>query len=635
MDLVSAFKYLTNPFRFRPNGRYEQLPIGDRGIIGDGFTVALVRPDGAIDWMCMPRFDSPAMFSAMLDPERGGLTAITPTKPFESVQRYDTGTNILDALFTVPDAGVVRLTDYMPWTDDPRASIHEVHRRIECIDGRVELDVIFDPRFSFGADPAEIDIREHGVLARGKNGERVAAVLGDTAAWTRRELGGVQTRITMRGGERRWMVMSWDAGVPRPLHAYRPFDHLRRTRYAWRQWSSRYTYDGPWRQRVHRAALCLKLLTYAPTGAMVAAPTTSLPEWIGGSRNWDYRFTWVRDAALAVRANNLIGFTEEARDFFHFIRDTVNPAAGLRVMYGIDGGPVPEEQTLDHLAGYDDSGPVRIGNGARDQLQLDSAGALVDAMHLYEHFGGIINLRAWRKLSKVIDTVTQVWTEPDHGIWEPRTGKRHNVHSKLMSWLALDRGVGIARAFGDPALAERWTLGAQRIHRNIRSNGLDETGRHFVNAYGESRPDAALLLLAAHGFLPESDPRMRATTDWVRAELGSGPFLYRYRADDGVGGEEGAFVLAGFWLAEVLALLGDLDQGLEVFNAHVGVTNHLGLLAEQVDPTTRTALGNFPQAFSHLGLINTALRIDRAQRLREEGSDRGPHLIGDTFARIR
>lgn len=629
MDLFSTAKHTADPFVFREDDRASDLPIGAHGIIGDGFSAALVRADGAIDWLCMPRFDSPSVFAAILDPERGGVTAITPSRrPFESLQRYDPDTNVLETLFTVPGQGVARLTDFMPWVDDPRASIHEVHRRIECVEGSIEADVVFDPRFAYGAEPAEIDIGEHGVLARGKGGERFVAVVGRGNTWHRRAEGGVQAHVSLRKGQRMWNILSWDAPDPEPPAAYRPFDLLRDTRHRWREWSSRLEYDGPWRHHMLRSALTMKLLTYAPTGAMVAAPTTSLPEWLGGGRNWDYRYAWARDAALAVRANNLIGFRSEARDFFHFLRDTVDLEVGLKVMYGIDGSRVPDETELPHLAGFAGSGPVRIGNGARDQIQLDSAGALVDAAHLYEHFGGTLTVRAWRTLQGVIDSLQNAWRLPDHGIWEPRSGKRHNVHSKLMIWLALDRGAGIARAFGDMLRHDTWNACADQIHADILRRGLSADGSHFVSVYDGSAADSTLLLLAAHAFLPGDDPRLANTVDFVRRELGAGPYLYRYREDDGVGGEEGAFVLCGFWLAEVLALIGRVDEALEVFSAHVDASNHLGLLAEEIDPTNRSLLGNFPQAFSHLGLINAALRIDRALRIRDEGSHRVPHLIG-------
>jgi alpha,alpha-trehalase len=634
MDLYSAIRRLERPFQFEV-GEDPEAPLDARAMIGDGYTAALVRIDGAIDWLCMPRFDSPTVFAGLLDRERGGSSAITPVKrPFTSLQAYDPGTNVLETVFMVPGQGAVRIVDFMPWSNDPRASIHEIHRRIEGLDGRVDLALSFDPRFDYGRDPADLDIQHHGVLARSRVGERFVAV-ATPAPWTHRPSGGVEQHVRISAGERRWMVLSWDAIAPEPVARYRSFEHLRVTRRAWRAWSNRLNYDGPWRHHVLRSALCLKLLTYAPTGAMVAAPTTSLPEWIGGQRNWDYRYAWVRDASFAIRAENLLGYVDEAREFFHFVRDAVDVERGLDIMYAIEGGQVPDEEVLDHLRGYRGCAPVRIGNAARSQVQLDTTGALVDAAHLYERFGNALTLRSWRKIQALVEAARGALDRPDHGIWEPRSEPRHNVHSKTMLWVALDRGAGIATGFGDEELAAAWTLDAARLRSEILQQGLDPTGKYFVSAYGETEVDAALLTLPLYGLIAEDDPRLIATVDRIRSELGAGNLLYRYRhtVDDGVGGDEGAFVLCGFWLAEVLALMGRLDEAQEVFITHVRGSNHGGLLAEEIDPHTRTQLGNFPQSFSHLGLINAALRIDLGLRLRDEGSHEVPHLISNALRR--
>lgn len=634
MDLYSAVRRLGRPFQFEV-GEDAEAPLDARGMIGDGTTVALVRVDGAIDWLCMPRFDSPTVFAGLLDRERGGTTAITPVKrPFTSLQAYDPGTNVLETVFMVPSQGAVRIVDFMPWSNDPRASIREIHRRIEGLEGRVELELSFDPRFDYGRDPADLDIQQHGVLARGRAGERFVAV-ATSAPWTRRPSGGVAQHVSIAAGERRWMVLSWDAVAPEPIARYRSFEHLRVTRRAWRTWSNRLSYDGPWRHHVLRSALCLKLLTYAPSGAMVAAPTTSLPEWIGGQRNWDYRYAWVRDASFAIRAENLLGYVDEAREFFHFVRDAVDVERGLDIMYAVDGGRVPDEEVLAHLRGYRGCAPVRIGNAAHSQVQLDTTGALVDAAHLYERFGNALTLRSWRKIRALVEGARGWLDRPDHGIWEPRSAPRHNVHSKTMLWVALDRGAGIASAFGERDLADTWTIDAARLRSEILQRGLDPTGSHFVTAYGDRHVDAALLTLPLYGLITEDDPRLAATVARIRDELADGTLLYRYRhtTDDGVGGAEGAFVLCGFWLAEVLALMGRLDEAQEVFVSHVRASNHCGLLAEEIDPRTRTQLGNFPQSFSHLGLINAALRIDLGLRLRDEGSHEVPHLISNVFRR--
>ncbi|MEM8608196.1 MAG: glycoside hydrolase family 15 protein [Myxococcota bacterium] len=627
MDLYSAAKRLNRPFVFENDASRRKLTIADHGLIGDGFSAALVRADGTIDWLCLPKFDSPSVFASLLDEENGGFTSVMPTAyPFESLQRYDPGTNVLETLFRVPREGTIRLTDYMPWADDPRLAIHEVHRRIQCVEGEVKVQVVFDPRFDYGRGDVRFDIRGRSAMATGANGERLVAVLGGAGAWEKRPEGGVRAIFTLKAGERCWLVISWNAGESESILAYRPYELLRTTRNRWRDWSRSLQYDGPWRHHVIRSGLLLKLLMYAPTGAMVAAPTTSLPEWIGGVRNWDYRFTWTRDTAMAVRAANLLGCDREARDFFHFVRDTLEGDSQLHIMYAVDGGRVPDEATLEHFAGFKGSRPVRIGNGARDQLQLDTAGALLDAAYVYERGGGSLTVRGWRKLRDVVENVVQTWAEPDHGIWEPRGGVRHNVHSKLMSWLALQRGAELAPLFGDMGLQRDWVRIADQLHQELCSRGLDPSGRRFVAAYDHEHPDASLLLLPIHGFLPPNDERVLRTVEWIRTTLGDDPFLYRYRTDDGVGGEEGAFVLCGFWLAEALAMAGDVEEAQRVFVAHAEASNHLGLLAEEIDPSSGELLGNFPQAFSHLGLINAAARIDLALRLRDEGSAQVPEV---------
>lgn len=630
MDLVSAARRLRRPYVFADPGALKTIPLAARGIIGDGFTAALVAVDGAIDWLCLPRFDSPSVFARILDADNGGSMAIRPAvMPFESVQAYDPDTNVLETLFVMGDRGNLRLLDFMPWSNDPRASSHELHRRIDCPSGEVEVEIVFDPRFDYARAPAKIAVAENGLMAEGPSGERVSLSLStpERFRWQLLGGGGARTTFSIRPGQQVWCVLGWASETVEPVASHRPFESLRQTRKRWREWSSQLTYDGPWRHHVQRAALALKLLMYAPTGAVVAAPTTSLPEWPGGPRNWDYRFCWARDAAMATRSMNLIGFENEARDFYHFLHDAVDRKAGLQIMYTIDGHAVPAEVELGHLAGALGSRPVRVGNAARDQLQLDISGAIIDSAHLFERFGGVLPLPAWRTFVGIMEVVEKSWMQPDDGMWEPRSGRRHNVHSKLMCWLAMDRGAHVARAFGRTDLYERWSTLAKTIHTDIVGNALSADGSRFTSVYGLDRPDANLLLLPIHGFLPDDDPRIAATVDWVRARLGVGQFVYRYRDVDGLAGDEGAFILCGFWLAEAYALQGRLDEASETFSAHAEASNHLGLLAEEI-ASDGTLLGNFPQAFSHLGLVNAALRIDLALRLRDEGSLRAPHLVG-------
>jgi GH15 family glucan-1,4-alpha-glucosidase len=608
----------------------EPVPAGQHGVVGDGFSCALVGVDGSIDWLCLPRFDSPSVFGALLDRERGGFCRIAPAgTECTSVQAYDTGTNVLQTLFRRPGVGVVCLTDLMPWNGDPREAIHELHRLLEAREGEMEMELIFDPRFDYGRGETRVEIADEGAVAEGPSGERLSISVGNGVRFESRPQGGVVARFSLRSGQRLWTILSWRAKRPEKIAAYRPFEHLRATRHFWRSWSGQLGYDGPWRHDVMRSALTLKMLQYAPTGAVIAAPTTSLPVVASGARNWDYRYSWTRDSAMAIRAMNLIGYPDEALGFFQFVRDSVEKRDRLDLMVSIDGDEVPDESVLEHLSGYLGSAPVRIGNAARDQRQHDIVGPLLDAAALHEKSGGTVSLRLWRQLRRLMNLSIETASEPDHGIWEPRSQPVHHVHSKLMIWLALDRALHLAQRFGGDRNDDAWAQARNHIHKEILRQGYDESKGTFVGEYGGDGVDATLLLIPVHGFLPPDDPRVRRTVRRVREELSEGRFLKRYRTFDGVDGEEGCFVLCGFWLAEALALTGDLDEALAVFNNHLSAANHLGLLAEEVDAASGGLLGNFPQTFSHLGLIQAAARLDLALRLRDEGSDEPPRLPFD------
>ncbi len=606
------------------------LAASHYGVVGDGQTVALIGVDGSVDWLCWPRFDSPSVFGALLDPARGGRFQIAPSSSgVTSQQAYDAGTNVLQTLFSRQGSGAVMLTDHMPWNGDPRSHLYELHRLIEAREGALEMQILFDPRFDYGRQPATIHVEQHGVMAEGPNGERLSLSLGGGAQFERCPEGGVAARLTLRSGQRQWAILSWRSGRPERIAAYRPFDHLRASRRFWRTWSDRLLYDGPWRHDVQRSALLLKLLQYAPTGAMVAAPTTSLPAWISGDRNWDYRFSWTRDSAMAIRAMNQIGYPDEAQGFFHFVRDTIEARRSLDIMVTLDGDDVPDEKILDHLSGHRDSRPVRIGNAARLQIQHDIIGPLLDAASVFEQSGGTLSLRLWRQVRRLMNEAVPKASEPDHGIWEPRSEPAHHVHSKLMTWVALDRALHIATRFGGDREEQAWRRAREAIAAEILERGYDAARGCFVGEYGGQDVDASLLLIPIYGFLPPGDARVLRTIDRVIETLRDGPFLRRYRRDDGIECEEGGFVLCGFWLAEALALAGRLDEALEAFQDHLAACNHLGLLSEEVDPSTGDALGNFPQAFSHLGLIQAAARLDHALRLRDEGSSEPPLMPYD------
>ena len=626
MEIYTAAQRLSHSFRVGD----EPLSIGHYGTIGDGHTCALVGVDGSVDWLCLPRFDSPSVFAKLLDAERGGSFRVSPQeRPFESLQAYDDATNVLQTLFRRPGEGVVVVTDLMPWNGDPRSSLHELLRLVEGREGTLDLEVLFDPRFDYGRGEARIEITDEGALAEGDHEERLAVVLSNGARFETNPRGGVRARFSVRAGQRVWIVLNWAAPRHEPVAAYRPFEHLRATRRFWRGWSASLQYDGPWRHDVLRSALTLKLLQYAPSGAMVAAPTTSLPVRHGGDRNWDYRFSWVRDSAMAIRAMNLIGYPDEAVDFFHFVRDTLEERRQLDLMVTIDGHDVPDEELLSHLAGHRESRPVRLGNAARHQIQHDIVGPLLDAAAIHEQAGGTLSLRLWRQVRRLVTEAAQKSGEPDHGIWEPRSDPAHHVHSKLMTWVALDRAIRIAPRFGGEADAEHWMRARSQTMLEILEHGYCPDAGTFVGTYGTSDVDATLLLLPIYGFLPPTDARIQRTVQRVIDELGDQRFLRRYRGGDGIASEEGGFILCGFWLAEALALSRRLDEALEVFQNHLSAANHLGLLSEEVDPTTGSPRGNTPQAFSHLGLIQAAARLDRALRLRDEKLDDPPYLEFD------
>jgi len=626
VDIYTASRRIARTFH--AGGR--DLGIGDYGAIGEGNTCALIGIDGSIDWLCLPKFDSPSVFGAILDSKQGGRFRIAPAEGgFESLQAYDDSTNVLQTLFRRNGEGTVVLTDYMPWNGDPRSSTNELHRLIEARDGSLEIKITFDPRFDYGRSETRIEFADEGLVAEGSDGERLTLSVSGCVEFSLDPDGGASAKVVLKTGQRLWMILNWRSKRPEKIAAHRPFDHLRATRRFWRTWASGMTYDGPWRHDVQRSALMLKLLQYAPTGAMVAAPTTSLPVVSGGQRNWDYRFSWTRDSAMAVRAMNLIGYPDEAVRFFHFVRDTVVRRNRLDLMVTIEGESIPDETFLAHLSGHRGAHPVRIGNAASGQIQHDIIGPLVDAVFLHEHAGDSLGLGFWQEIRKLVNKAIKAIDTPDHGIWEPRGQPAHNVHSKVMTWVAIDRALAIAPLFGGDRYESAWTQTRDRLFAEIQKRGYDAKSGTFVSHYGGDDVDATLLLLPIFGVLPPNDPRIERTIKRVIEELSTGRFIRRYRVDDGIEAGEGAFVLCGFWLSEALALCGRLDEALETIDNHLSAANHLGLLSEEVDPETAAPLGNSPQAFSHLGLIQAAARLDLALRLRDDGIDRPPYLPAD------
>jgi GH15 family glucan-1,4-alpha-glucosidase len=590
-------------------------------MIGDCHSLALVGLDGSIDWLCFPRFDSPSVFARSLD-DGGGQFRIAPVAEVRDVRRtYLPATNVLATTFVTSD-GVLELTDCMPVRpfdrERPAAVDHHasVLRRARCVSGRVTAEVSLRPRFEYGT-----------VLPRFTPTSRTTAAIvgGPDALWVRasRELGGdrgqVNARWDLAAGDEAWIEVEWTAAADPSPHDGVP-DHAAamRTRLAetvafWEAWLARCTYVGDHERWVHRAALVLKALIYAPTGAVVAAGTTSFPEWIGGVRNWDYRFTWIRDATLTLASLVLLGYLPEAAAFKGWLERTgAGRPDDLQIMYRVTGERLLPELELDHLAGHRSSAPVRIGNGAAGQLQLDSLGQLLEAGYLFGRAGGELSVDNAEFLGQVADLTMRAWRRPDQGIWEIRDEPRHFVHSKLNCWMALDRAVRLAEAGRLSGEVTRWRAERDAIAAWLMSEGSPDGW--FVQAAGHPLADAAALLVPALGFLPPTHPRVLATIDVVQRDLSDGGYVHRYRSPDGLPGDEGAFLLCSFWLLDALVHARRLDEAESLLERLLGVANDVGLYAEMVDPSSGDQLGNTPQAFTHMAVVTSCRAISAARR---------------------
>jgi len=602
-------------------------PIENYGVIGDLHSVALIGLNGSLDWFCYPHFDSPSLFAALLDHGKGGHFRICPAQDgSRTKQFYWPDTNVLVTRFLHPD-GVGQVIDFMPLdldTMDERP--HQVVRRVQVIRGSVTFHLECFPAFNFARDRHTTDVNPSGACF---HSPALSIGLATTRPLTRHERG-VTAEFTLHAGEMATFVLGQvdeHTGAGGLLSEEQANALMTATVEYWRRWLSQCTYRGRWREIVHRSALALKLLTFRPTGAIVAAPTCSLPESMGGERNWDYRYTWIRDAAFTVYAFLRIGFTEEARQFMEWLEGRcreLSPEGTLQIMYGIDGRHHLEEETLDHLEGYRGSRPVRVGNGAYNQLQLDIYGELMDSVYLSNKYGTPISYELWRYLRRLVDWVCDNWQRTDEGVWEVRGGQQHFVYSKLMCWVAVDRALRLADKRSFPADRTRWLAVRDQIYEEIMSRGWSEKRQAFVQAYGSETLDAANLMMSLVLFLAPGDPRNLKTLDAILAppELGglvSNSLVYRYdtrETRDGLKGEEGSFNICTFWLVEALTRAGSvdrsrLDRARLMFEEMMGYANHLGLFSEETGPSGE-ALGNFPQAFTHLALISAAFNLDRA-----------------------
>jgi GH15 family glucan-1,4-alpha-glucosidase len=609
-----------------PGGEAKRyLPIAEHGMVGDLHTVALVGTNGTIDWYCCPAFDSPSVFGSILDADEGGFYSLRPQGDgWTSKQLYFPDTNVLITRFYTPD-GLGEVQDFMPIAAaDPGMHRHRLIRRVVMVRGQMSFRVEVQPRFDYGREGHEVEMHPHGVLFRSSRlSLALEGAIGAAMGSVRRleRVGqGIAATFELEAGESQSYVLE---RVP-PDHVCRPYPE-RQTLTAfedtvgyWRRWLSQSSYRGRWREMVQRSALTLKLLTYAPTGAIVAAPTTSLPEQLGGERNWDYRYTWIRDAAFSLYALLRLGFSEEAEAFMLWLTDRmrewhVGPSGPLQVMYGIDGRSELPEEELTHLEGYMGSGPVRIGNAAADQRQLDIYGEMIDSVYLYNRHARPIYHDAWESLRKIIDWLCENWDEPDEGIWETRGGQKDFTYSRLMCWVALERSVRINRQRGLPGDIVRWLAERDRIYDQIMERGWNQERQAFVQNYGSDVLDASILLMPLVLFIAPTDPRWLSTLDAIGDELVSDSLVYRYNVEaspDGLRGDEGTFSMCSFWYVEALTRAGRLEEARLAFEKMLTYANHLGLYSEEIGPTGEL-LGNFPQAFTHLALISAAVNLDR------------------------
>lgn len=608
-------------------------PIENHGLIGDLQTAALVTTDGVIDWYCCPRFDSPSVFGALLDREKGGHFTVRPAhRTYATKQLYLPDTAVLVTRF-MTEAGAGEVVDFMPVTGQTVTERHRLVRMLRCVRGSMTFEVDIAPRFDYGRKPHKLHLSERGAVFTADGMELTVHAVrepGDerllNTLTSDRDL---HFSITLQAGQQRGLVLeSSCAGPPQEIRLDEFQDLFDATVRYWRSWLSQSRYSGRWREAVERSAVTLKLMTYAPTGAMVAAPTAGLPEQVGGERNWDYRFTWIRDASFSVYALLGLGFKEEATAFIRWLGHRVQEKAGgkgdtgpLNIMYRVDGSSDLDEELLDHWEGYQGSAPVRIGNGAATQLQLDIYGEALDSIY-FAHMRGIqLGHYGWTSLRTNLDWLVDHWDQPDEGLWETRGGRQDFTYSRVMSWVAFDRALRLAAASGRPAAFNRWNSERDKIYEQVMSQGWDPKRKAFVQHYGSEVLDSSLLRAPTVGFITPDDPMWQSTLDAMDRELVTDSLVYRYNPEaspDGLRGSEGTFSLCTFMYVDALARARRLDQARLVLEKMLTYANHLGLYSEEIDLTGRQ-LGNFPQAFTHLAFIDAAITLDSALNRAQDG----------------
>ncbi|MBV9445148.1 MAG: glycoside hydrolase family 15 protein [Streptosporangiaceae bacterium] len=604
--------------------------ISDHGLIGDLQTAALVTTDGTVDWFCCPRFDSSSMFASLLDAEHGGYFRVAPDQDrYVSRQLYLPDTAILITRFMTPD-GVGEVQDFMPVASGGATDRHRLVRQLRVVRGTMRFVMDIQPRFDYARQPHKLHLSEEGAVFEADGLELTVHSVGAPGASTEgvtveRHEDGLRVARTLRAGQTAGVVLESMGGPPQ---RYAPAEVQRlqeQTASFWQSWLTGSTYRGRWREMVTRSAMTLKLMTYAPTGGLVAAPTAGLPEQVGGERNWDYRYTWIRDASFSIYALLGLGFIEEAAAFAGWLRDRASEQAGegsgpLKIMYRVDGTSDLTEDTLDHFEGWRGSRPVRVGNGAADQLQLDIYGEAIDGVFLADAHGLQTAHEGWTKLASIVDWLCEHWDQPDEGIWETRGGRKDFTYGRFQTWVALDRAIRLASHRARPADVNHWAAERDRVYNQIFQRGWNAKVRGFTQHYGSEVLDSSLLMMPLQGLIAPRDPMWLSTLDAIDRELVSDSLVYRYNpgaSSDGLAGDEGTFTLCTFWYVDALARAGRLDEARLTFEKMHTYANHLGLYSEEIG-STGEQLGNFPQAFSHLALISAAVNLDRQLDRRQD-----------------
>lgn len=618
-------------------------PIEDYGIIGDCHTAVLISKNGSMDWYCPGKFDAPAVFCRLLDIKKGGCFRIAPAKNFSAKRKYHDNTNVLETVFTVGKAKV-KVIDFMPIhrrTVNRRGydvgTSRRILRLVEGLTGKMQLEIFFHPTFDYAQGQTLAEIKPNFCATARKNKKRISlSSPGLNLNFKKTEQNEFSSQFMINAGDRQWFVVN---ETDKPNHILKSLSsaqcekQLLETEDYWKKWAEQCAYRGPYRNEVVRSALTLKLLTHEPTGAILAAPTTSLPEKIGGVRNWDYRFSWIRDSALILYALMNIGYWQEAADFFEWLQETHHrdSKTDLQVLYGVNGERELSEKILNHLQGYKNSRPVRVGNAAASQLQLDIYGEALTAAYLY-FISGIgkkgkkdkkerLIERDWPLLRSLVERADSRWQEPDNGIWEVRGKLKPFLYSKLMCWAAFDRGIRLAKEYSLEAPIAKWEKSCEEIRKTILKKGFNEKIGSFTQSFGSDSLDASCLLIPRTGLLPATDSRMKSTIKAIKSKLTKKGLVYRYLSPDGLPGNEGMFLACTFWLVDALALSGSIDEAHNLFEKASKYANDLGLFSEEIDAKESAILGNFPQGFTHMAQINAAINLAKATK---HGAEESP-----------